>query len=724
MVAVSALVQVERRRLRGRPHRADEHGLDGRCARRAAEEALRGQPLDAERDRAGGATWPTRAPSRRRTSTRRADYKRHLARVLCRRALMEAAGLSVDVAEFDSVEDGRGGAGRRGLPRRPAARARRLPGRDARAAAAARGRGRRRQDRGRAGAGAARWARGSSGCSATRASTCTTRSTTGTTRASCSRCGPPRRARRRGRAVLAALPAAPAAARGARGRRARRAADRRDRPRRRRVRGVPARVPRRLRGDDPRARARSRADAPAAVVLTSNRTRELHDALKRRCLYHWIDYPSPERERAIVAARAPGVAEAVARPRVRRRSRGCATRSSTRRPGVGETIVWAPALMAVDDLDATLGAVAEGARGRRPRARDGGPRRCLTTRGRPPQLVAASSRSRGAARARGRARRRRRGRRARRGRSPRSTRRRREDARLALRAALCAGREDLAAFDDAFEAVFGRGAAGAARRCPTRSSRSRCRGPACPAPPPPQPARAPGEPVPVPAAWSPVDARRARRTSPTYTDAERAARAARARAARAARAAAALAPHGRRRGAGAATRPTCAGRSARRCATPASRSSATGARRPSGRARSCSCSTSPARWRRTRGCCSSTCRRAVAARRRVEAFAFGTRLTRVTQELRGRDPDRALERAAAAVDRLVGRHADRRRRSRRSTASTAAASGRGSAVVDPLRRLGPRRPGRARRRDGPPAPRRAPRRLAQPARRRARATSR
>ncbi len=91
------------------------------------------------------------------------------------------------------------------------------------------------------------------------------------------------------------------------------------------------------------------------VVLTSNRTRELHDALKRRCLYHWIDYPSAERERAIVAARAPGVAEAVA-------ARVCAAVARLREadlykaPGVGETITWARALTAVDDLDATLGA--------------------------------------------------------------------------------------------------------------------------------------------------------------------------------------------------------------------------------------------------------------------------------------------------------------------------------------------------------------------------------
>jgi MoxR-like ATPase len=93
------------------------------------------------------------------------------------------------------------------------------------------------------------------------------------------------------------------------------------------------------------------------VVLTTNRTRELHDALKRRCLYHWIDYPSREREAAIVRVRLPGVSEEVVR-------RVCAAVARLRReelykvPGVGETITWARALLALDpgaDLDATLG---------------------------------------------------------------------------------------------------------------------------------------------------------------------------------------------------------------------------------------------------------------------------------------------------------------------------------------------------------------------------------
>jgi MoxR-like ATPase len=103
-----------------------------------------------------------------------------------------------------------------------------------------------------------------------------------------------------------------------------------------------------------------RADHRPLVILTSNRTRELHDALKRRCLYHWIDYPSRAREADIVRARVPGVAEAVA-------ERVCDAVAKLREaelyklPGVGETIAWAQALIALGgpngnlDLDDTLG---------------------------------------------------------------------------------------------------------------------------------------------------------------------------------------------------------------------------------------------------------------------------------------------------------------------------------------------------------------------------------
>ena len=92
------------------------------------------------------------------------------------------------------------------------------------------------------------------------------------------------------------------------------------------------------------------------VVITSNRTRELHDALKRRCLYHWIEYPAPEREQEIVRARLPTVPDEIA-------ERVCAAVARLRGeelyklPGVGETINWARALVALgtQDLDGTLG---------------------------------------------------------------------------------------------------------------------------------------------------------------------------------------------------------------------------------------------------------------------------------------------------------------------------------------------------------------------------------
>jgi MoxR-like ATPase len=93
------------------------------------------------------------------------------------------------------------------------------------------------------------------------------------------------------------------------------------------------------------------------VILTSNRTRELHDALKRRCLYHWIDYPTPEREAEIVRTRLPGVPEEVA-ARVCHAVALLRERELYKLPGVGETITWARALLALDgdgDLESTLG---------------------------------------------------------------------------------------------------------------------------------------------------------------------------------------------------------------------------------------------------------------------------------------------------------------------------------------------------------------------------------
>jgi MoxR-like ATPase len=105
------------------------------------------------------------------------------------------------------------------------------------------------------------------------------------------------------------------------------------------------------------------ATHPPAVVLTSNRTRDLHDALKRRCLYHWIDYPSPEREVEIVRRRVPGserelaedVAGAVAKLRAA---------DVQKPPGIAEAIDWVAALrllgaerLDADAADRTLGAV-------------------------------------------------------------------------------------------------------------------------------------------------------------------------------------------------------------------------------------------------------------------------------------------------------------------------------------------------------------------------------
>jgi MoxR-like ATPase len=95
------------------------------------------------------------------------------------------------------------------------------------------------------------------------------------------------------------------------------------------------------------------------VVLTSNRTRELHDALKRRCLYHWIDYPTPERERAIVHARVPAIPDEIAGRVVSAVGRLREQGDLYKLPGVGETLVWARALLALGggtDLDETLGA--------------------------------------------------------------------------------------------------------------------------------------------------------------------------------------------------------------------------------------------------------------------------------------------------------------------------------------------------------------------------------
>ncbi|CAB5029724.1 MAG: MoxR family ATPase [Actinobacteria bacterium] len=106
-----------------------------------------------------------------------------------------------------------------------------------------------------------------------------------------------------------------------------------------------------------------KAKVPPIVVLTSNRTRDLHDALKRRCLYHWIDHPNVEREIAIVRLRAPEVSPALAQ-QVAEVVEVLRTRNLSKPPGVAETIDWAKALCALgaqkmtpDLATATAGAV-------------------------------------------------------------------------------------------------------------------------------------------------------------------------------------------------------------------------------------------------------------------------------------------------------------------------------------------------------------------------------
>ncbi len=106
-----------------------------------------------------------------------------------------------------------------------------------------------------------------------------------------------------------------------------------------------------------------RATEPPLVILTSNRTREVHDAFKRRCLYQWIEYPSFEKELAIVRARAPGASARLA-GQVTSMVQELRTADLYKVPGVSETIDWVTALVALDKdtldaaaIDETLGVV-------------------------------------------------------------------------------------------------------------------------------------------------------------------------------------------------------------------------------------------------------------------------------------------------------------------------------------------------------------------------------
>ncbi len=106
-----------------------------------------------------------------------------------------------------------------------------------------------------------------------------------------------------------------------------------------------------------------RAEIPPLVVVTSNRTRDVHDALKRRCLYHWVEHPGFEREVAILTLRVPGVDETLAR-QVAGAAAELRRLGLYKPPGVAETIDWLKALVTLardrlDDatVDATLGSV-------------------------------------------------------------------------------------------------------------------------------------------------------------------------------------------------------------------------------------------------------------------------------------------------------------------------------------------------------------------------------
>jgi MoxR-like ATPase len=92
-----------------------------------------------------------------------------------------------------------------------------------------------------------------------------------------------------------------------------------------------------------------KADAPPIVVITSNRTREIHDAVKRRCLYHWVDYPTAARELDILRRKAPGAAERLSQEVVLfiQKLRGM---DLFKLPGVAETIDWSKALVELDKL--------------------------------------------------------------------------------------------------------------------------------------------------------------------------------------------------------------------------------------------------------------------------------------------------------------------------------------------------------------------------------------
>jgi MoxR-like ATPase len=93
-----------------------------------------------------------------------------------------------------------------------------------------------------------------------------------------------------------------------------------------------------------------KAAMPPLVVITSNRTREIHDALKRRCFYHWVDYPDAEREMKIIAAKVPGARERLSRQIVAV-VQDLRKQDLFKLPGVAETIDWTTALTELNVLE-------------------------------------------------------------------------------------------------------------------------------------------------------------------------------------------------------------------------------------------------------------------------------------------------------------------------------------------------------------------------------------
>jgi MoxR-like ATPase len=106
-----------------------------------------------------------------------------------------------------------------------------------------------------------------------------------------------------------------------------------------------------------------KAQTPPIVIITSNRTREIHDALKRRCLYHWVDYPSAERELQILTTKLPDIGAQLS-AQVVAFVQGLRKQDLFKLPGVAETLDWADALTQLDKIaldgdaiDSTLGAL-------------------------------------------------------------------------------------------------------------------------------------------------------------------------------------------------------------------------------------------------------------------------------------------------------------------------------------------------------------------------------